>query len=164
MEDGLHEGASVRVVMQRIRRARLMLSEEKDEWAEVDRGLVYLVCFVRTTAGTPPLDLRRAAKSLLMAKIDTNAEGRPASVLDMGGDVLVVPQASLSGKLKGNTPQYHAQVAKEKGLELYTAFITILNEEAVAAGKVITIKAGVYGNRQALSTESDGPYTHMFEF
>ncbi len=41
-----------------------------------------------------------------MAKIDTNAEGRPASVLDTGGDVLVVPQASLSGKLKGNTPQY----------------------------------------------------------
>jgi hypothetical protein len=85
-------------------------------------------------------------------------------------------------------------VVKEKGLDLYTAFITILNEEAVAAGKAITIKAGVYGpcpttpkqsytnsdmryqhtfwpflvanagNRQALSTESDGPYTHMFEF
>ncbi len=85
-------------------------------------------------------------------------------------------------------PRYHAQVAKEKGLELYTTFVTILNEEAVAAGKAITIKAGVYGsctpspdtnsdvriptlclvanagNRQALSTESDGPYTHMFEF
>ncbi len=39
--------------------------EEKDEWAEVERGLVYLVCFVRTTAGTPPLDLRRAGTASL---------------------------------------------------------------------------------------------------
>jgi hypothetical protein len=42
-----------------------MAQEEKDEWAEVDRGLVYLVCFVRTTAGTPPLDLRRAGTASL---------------------------------------------------------------------------------------------------
>jgi hypothetical protein len=41
--------------------------EEKDGWAEVDRGLVYLVCFVRTTAGTPPLDLRRAGTDSVAA-------------------------------------------------------------------------------------------------
>jgi D-Tyr-tRNAtyr deacylase len=154
----------------------------------------------------------RSAKTLLTAKVDVNADGRPASVLDTGGDVLVVPQASLSGKLKGNSPQYrhhhrhhhhhhhhrqrmpcyvcryHAQVAKDKGLELYSLFVTALREEAEGTGN--SIKAGVYGtianpptyhdrlhltcvsvlallragNRQAMSTESDGPYTHLFDF
>jgi D-Tyr-tRNAtyr deacylase len=119
----------------------------------------------------------RLAKTLLTAKVDVNADGRPTSVLDTGGDVLVVPQASLSGKLKGNSPQYrhhhrrnhhhhianvgldvcryHAQVAKDKGLELYSLFVTALREEAEGTGN--SIKAGVYGTIANSPTYHDHP-------
>jgi hypothetical protein len=42
MEDGLHEGASLRVVVQRIRRARLMLSVPLN----IDVPLIYIDIYI----------------------------------------------------------------------------------------------------------------------
>jgi len=38
-------------------------------------------------------------------------------------DVLVIPQATLGGKLKGKSVQYHGLVDKTLGEELFTMFV-----------------------------------------
>lgn len=49
-----------------------------------------------------------------------------ASVLEIEGDVLVVPQASLCGKFRGKTLQYHGLCDKDLGAQLYEKFIGLI--------------------------------------
>lgn len=87
---------------------------------------------------------------------------RRKSVLDCNYDVLVVPQATLGGKLKGTATQYHGLVSKDLGYELFTALVQELKEFSPSwKGRV---EAGIYGARQILNMDTNGPFTHVFEF
>ena len=61
--------------------------------------------------------------------------------------------------------QYHNNVDKAQGLSLYQAFVTRLEQEMQKIDKCEgkTVRWGTYGNRQILSLETNGPYTHMIE-
>ena len=96
-------------------------------------------------------------------------EGTPrTSILRLPGSILVVPQATLGGRLKGKCMQYHNNVEKAAGLELYTEFVQTIklvadtNEAWKEKGCVVV--SGTYGNRQVLRTDTNGPYTHLIEF
>ena len=84
--------------------------------------------------------------------------------------MLIVPQATLGGKAKGRGMQYHNNVGKEDGLQLYSTFVSLCEKELTAAvasvGNEIevTVKHGTYGNRQVLKLDTNGPYTHLMEF
>jgi len=85
--------------------------------------------------------------------------------LEIGGDILVVPQASLGGKVKGKNLQYHALIDKEEGSKLYDYMIQLFVQKLQADdSKKAQVKSGSYGNRQGLKFETAGPYTHQFEF
>lgn len=105
---------------------------------------------------------------LLSVKLSENESGEYVSVLDLPGDVLIIPQATLGGKLKGKKMQYHANIEKEKGLELYSQFVTLCEKELSASTKCaeagVLVKHGTYGNRQVLKLDTNGPYTHLIEF
>ena len=103
------------------------------------------------------------------------------SVLERRGDVLVVPQATLGAKLKGkgrgnNSLQYHGNVDKADGERLFAAFCAALKSlvEENDAGEVPEsqgsqgsqgprVVGGVYGARQRLTMDTDGPYTHILQ-
>lgn len=60
-------------------------------------------------------------------------------------------------------------VEKEKGAQMYTAFVdawkkVIESNSLGKNGKVGSVKNGVYGNRQGLKLQSNGPFTSQFEF
>eukprot|EP00004_Rigifila_ramosa_P020841 TRINITY_DN5460_c0_g1_i2.p1 TRINITY_DN5460_c0_g1~~TRINITY_DN5460_c0_g1_i2.p1 ORF type:complete len:114 (-),score=18.06 TRINITY_DN5460_c0_g1_i2:57-398(-) len=74
-------------------------------------------------------------------------------------NILVVPQASLGGKLRGTTMQYHGNAPKDDGARLYDEFVALLRKEGAAHN--VTVVAGTYGNRQALEFSSSGPFTHV---
>lgn len=78
--------------------------------------------------------------------------------------VLVVPQATLAGTLKGKTPQYHAQIDKERGAALYATLCDEFRRQLHALDADARCLCGTYGNRQALDFASAGPSTHVFEF
>lgn len=105
---------------------------------------------------------------LLSVKLSENESGEYVSVLDLPGDVLIIPQATLGGKLKGKKMQYHANIEKEKGLELYSRFVTLCEKELSASTRCaeagVHVKHGTYGNRQVLKLDTNGPYTHLIEF
>jgi len=107
-------------------------------------------------------------KSVLEARLSDQEGGKLVSILDLPGDVLIIPQATLGGSLKGKVMQYHGNVQKDDGLRLYTAFVekcTQLVDNANAkTGKDCVVKYGTYGNRQVFSTETNGPYSHFLEF
>ncbi|KAI4792312.1 hypothetical protein KUCAC02_033461 [Chaenocephalus aceratus] len=85
------------------------------------------------------------------------------SVLDLPGSVLIVPQATLGGKVKGRAMQYHNNTsAKRTGSELYDAFVSLCEKEVTS--EEVTVKHGTYGNRQVLNMDTNGPYTHLMDF
>ena len=89
------------------------------------------------------------------------------SIVDLPGDVLIVPQATLGGKMKGKMCQYHNNVDKDKGKDLYDYFLKILEQTLNSNVKWFEngckVKSGTYGIRQVYTTQTNGPYMHIVE-
>lgn len=125
------------------------------------------LCSASETQPSYPLRLS-AAKTTMNVRLSESENGKFISILDLPGDVLVVPQATLGGKAKGKMMQYHTNIAKGEGLELYKAYIEqchkILDANAKWAESDCSLKHGTYGNRQVLRMDTNGPFSHYFEF
>ncbi|KAJ8044793.1 D-aminoacyl-tRNA deacylase 2 [Holothuria leucospilota] len=158
-----------RIVMQQCLSARLQVKpptdEEEGEYVEVNRGAVIYICFLK---GADISVVEKMAKTTLTVRLSETGNGKFISILDLPGDVLVVPQATLGGKAKGKMMQYHSNIAKDEGLELYNAYIEqcrkMLNEHSKWKEAGCTLKHGTYGNRQVLRIDTNGPFSHYFEF
>lgn len=81
--------------------------------------------------------------------------------MQIHGDILIVPQATLGGKLKGKSMQYHTNLSKTEGLEMYNKFISICKTVVEENKAKTNVKNGTYGNRQVLNVETNGPFTHF---
>lgn len=101
-------------------------------------------------------------------KLSETENGKLVSILDLPGNVLIIPQATLGGRVKGRNMQYHSNSGKEDGLELYSQFVALCEKELAANSKCaeagVVVKHGTYGNRQVLKLDTNGPYTHLIEF
>lgn len=101
-------------------------------------------------------------------KLSETEGGKYTSVLDLPGSILIIPQATLGGKLKGRSMQYHNNIDKEIGMELYSQLVSLCERELAANNKCanagVALKHGTYGNRQVLKVDTNGPFTHMIEF
>ncbi|NXK58068.1 DTD2 deacylase, partial [Sylvietta virens] len=161
--------ARARALLQQSVSARLQVRPPEGgseaQWVEIQRGLVIYICFFK---GADEDLVPKIVDTLLNVKLSENENGEFVSVLDLPGDVLIIPQATLGGKPKGRKMQYHANIEKEKGLELYSQFVTLCEKELAANAKCIEagvlVKHGTYGNRQVLKLDTNGPYTHLMEF
>ena len=106
-------------------------------------------------------------KSIVNAKLSETDDGNHVSIIDLPGDVLVIPQATLGGKLKGKAFQYHCNVSKDKGEELYNYFLLSLQQTLNSNSKWVAngckLFSGTYGIRQVYSTQTNGPYSHVIE-
>ncbi|KAF8276986.1 putative D-Tyr-tRNA(Tyr) deacylase [Trypanosoma cruzi] len=178
---------TIRVVLQSIEKAAILV-DNAERYVSVGRGVVIYVAFM---GDTDDAALQQAITAIMNGRIFQRIlqEGSPvtsvASLKDCcDADILVVPQASLAGKLKGRSVQFHGLVDKSRGSLLYDRFCQLLRaarsidtssvdangvpldglastQEAENVGRVIS---GTYGNRQGLKMESEGPLTHFFDF
>ncbi|CAN8019535.1 unnamed protein product [Ixodes persulcatus] len=134
-----------RVVVQQCLKARLAVAE--NNCVEIGRGIVLFVSFLENATRD---DVLRTAKSVLNVKLCDSGEGALVSVLELPGDVLVVPQACLAGKRKGNRVQYHGLVSKDTGQEFYRIFVEqcqiLMSERQWCGGKRITTVHSAFGN------------------
>ncbi|XP_060919529.1 D-aminoacyl-tRNA deacylase 2-like [Labrus mixtus] len=160
---------AARTVLQQCLQARLQVKPADEhseaEFVQVDRGMVIYVCFFK---GATDEILPKMVSTLLNLRLCETDSGKFASVLELPGSVLIVPQATLGGKAKGRGMQYHNNIGKEDGLRLYGTFVSLCEKEltaAAASGEAeVTVKHGTYGNRQVLKLDTNGPYTHLMEF
>ena len=145
----------VKLVLQQCESAQLTLPD--GPVVTVGRGVVVFVCF---TSPVTEENVRKSAKTCLSVKLSEDpVSGKRTSVTSVSGDVLIVPQATLGGKLKGSSVQYHGNVKRDEGEEMYRLFCDEMRA-GVGAGSVVE---GVYGARQVLSTVTNGPFSHVIE-
>ena len=148
----------VRLLLQQAASASLTLPE--GEVLEVGGHCPALVCYVCFLKEATKEVVARAAKAVLATKLTEAVEGeRRADIGSSGGEVLVVPQATLGGKLKKGIVQYHGNIGPEEGRELYRQFC----QELVAVVGEARVKEGQFGARQVLSMVTRGPYSHTFD-
>ena len=109
-----------------------------------------------------------AVKAALQTKLSSADDGKLVSILDLPGDVLIIPQATLGGSLKGKVMQYHKNIDKDKGRELYEGFVKQCIDTVEKCPKCRehnkSVKYGTYGNVQVFRTDTNGPFTHLIEF
>ncbi|XP_076156744.1 D-aminoacyl-tRNA deacylase 2 [Alosa pseudoharengus] len=139
--------------------------QSEAEWVEIDRGMVIYICFFK---GATEDIIPKMVTSLLNIKLCETDSGKYVSVLDLPGSVLIIPQATLGGKVKGKAMQYHGNIGKEEGQQLYAQFVSRCEKEIAASSKCceagVVVRHGTYGNRQVLKLDTNGPYTHLMEF
>nr|XP_005561089.1 PREDICTED: probable D-tyrosyl-tRNA(Tyr) deacylase 2 isoform X1 [Macaca fascicularis] len=158
-----------RALLQQCLHARLQIrpaeGDAAAQWVEVQRGLVIYVCFFK---GADKEILPKMVNTLLNVKLSETENGKHVSILDLPGNILIIPQATLGGRLKGRNMQYHSNSGKEEGLELYSQFVTLFEKEVAANSKCaeagVVVEHGTYGNRQVLKLDTNGPFTHLIEF
>ncbi|KAM5176957.1 D-aminoacyl-tRNA deacylase 2 isoform 3-T3 [Callospermophilus lateralis] len=132
MADGCRT-PQARALLQQCLHARLQIrpaeGDAAAQWVEVQRGLVIYVCFFK---GADKELLPKMVNTLLNVKLSETENGKHVSVLDLPGDILIIPQATLGGRVKGRNMQYHSNCGKEEGLELYSLFVSLCEKELAA--------------------------------
>jgi D-tyrosyl-tRNA(Tyr) deacylase len=144
----------VRAVVQRVREASV----------SVDGGVVGscgpgLVILVGVAVGDTERTAERLAQKVARLRIFENADGRfDPSLLDVGGEALVVSQFTLlADTQKGNRPSFTQAAEQELAERLYGCFCTALEHEGVRVSR------GVFGARMALALVNDGPVTIVLD-
>ena len=144
----------MRIVLQRVRRARVWVGEELK--GEIGRGVVLLVGVRR---GDTLGDVKWLAHKCAGLRVFEDGEGKMnLSILDVGGEALVVSQFTLYGDTrKGMRPSFTEAAPPEEAEVLYGAFVEALKAEGVP------VRTGVFGARMLVEIENDGPVTLILE-
>ena len=141
----------MRILIQRVRRASVGIGGSVR--SSIGRGLLVLV-------GIGPDDgeddVRYLCEKLVKLRIfDDEAGVMNRSVVDAGGDVLVVSQFTLyASTRKGNRPSYVRAAGPEAAVPLYERFVA-------ATGKLLgrPVQTGVFGADMQVELVNDGPVT-----
>ena len=143
----------MRVLLQRVRRASVTVAGETV--GEIGHGILL---FIGITAGDARADADWLAKKAAGLRIFEDEAGKMnKSLLDIGGDALVVSQFTLYADCrKGRRPGFDAAGDPAAANELYEYFVERLKVEGV--GHVAT---GRFGADMLVSLENDGPATFL---
>src|SRR5919198_823447 len=144
----------MRAVVQRVRRARVVVGEEVT--GEVGRGLLVLLGVARSDT---PEQAQWLADKVVALRVFEDADGKMnRDVAEAGGAVLVVSQFTLYGDCrKGRRPSFVEAAPPEVAVPLYEAFV-----QAVRALGVPT-QTGRFGARMEVELVNDGPVTLIVE-
>lgn len=141
----------MRILIQRVNEASVKV--EAQLISSIQAGLLVLAGFAD---GDSDEDLRYCAKKLSLLRIFNDAEGiMNLSILDTGGDLLIVSQFTLlADTRKGNRPSYIKAARPEQGSALYEQFLTLME---TTLGK--PVGRGQFGADMKVALINDGPVT-----
>jgi D-tyrosyl-tRNA(Tyr) deacylase len=144
----------MRAVLQRVRGARVVISEEVV--GEIGRGLLVLLGVSRQDA---PEDARRLADKIVGLRIFADAEDKMnLGVADVSGSVLVVSQFTLYGDCrKGRRPSFIDAAPPEIAIPLYESFVNGVKAHGVP------VATGRFGAMMQVELVNDGPVTLILD-
>ncbi len=144
----------MRAVVQRVSEASVEV--EGREIARINRGLLVLL---GVAAADGPQHADWIADKILNLRIFENDAGKfDASVLSVGGGVLVVSQFTLyADTRKGRRPSFSAAAPPEHAEPLYEHTIAAIAARGVPVGR------GRFGARMAVRLTNDGPVTILLD-
>lgn len=140
----------MRAVYQRVLRARVTV--ESREVAGIGRGALVLLGVARDDT---PRDAVYTAEKVATLRVFPDSEGKMnLSLLEVGGEVLVVSQFTLFGDVrKGRRPAFDMAMEPVRGKELYEVFAGELRKRGVP------VKTGEFGAHMQVELVNDGPVT-----
>ena len=149
----------MRAVVQRVRQARVDVGERV-----VGRIGLGLLVLVGVEKGDGPDDVAHVAGKIRDLRIfddDGGEDGRVRmnrSVVDVGGEVLVVSQFTLAADCRrGRRPSFDAAASPEDARRLYEEVVSALRRSGVP------VETGEFQAPMVVSLENDGPVTFVLE-
>ena len=141
----------MRIIIQRVREASVTIDEKLH--SSIGRGMMILVG-IEDADGDE--DIAFLVKKVVNMRIFDDANGvMNLSIMDIGGEILVVSQFTLHASTKkGNRPSYIKAAKPDISVPLYEKFCL---ELSIALGK--SVKTGVFGADMQCSLINDGPVT-----
>lgn len=185
-----------RIIAQGANTATLLVDNVSKTVSMPSPGLILYVAFLKNATSE---DVARAVDEIVNAKVfplqsnidmwriaqgispsstaaSNNERPKPLSLLECPeANVMIIPQATLAGKLKAKTVQYHGQCDKKDAEGHFYDFCRLVrsalqvsdevdqNGVAIGVAGPRIVLNGTFGNRQGLDMSSAGPFTHIFE-
>lgn len=141
----------MRIIIQRVRNASVTIGEQL--YSSIGQGMMILVGIEDADNEE---DIAFLVKKVVAMRIFDDENGvMNRSVMDIGGEVLVVSQFTLHASTKkGNRPSYIKAAKPDISVPLYERFCDALS---AALGK--PVKTGVFGADMQCALINDGPVT-----
>lgn len=146
----------MRAVIQRTFRS--VLSVDGEVKGEIKSGLTVFLAVCRGDTEEQADYFARKLVRLRVFRDENDKMNR--SILDAGGEILLVSQFSLAGKLgkgQGNRPDFGNAEEPARARDLYERVVNKVREEGV------TVATGVFGAHMFIEQEQDGPLSFVFE-
>ncbi len=145
----------MRAVVQRVKRAQV--SVEGSITGKIEKGILVLL---GVGEDDEIEDLEYMAKKIINLRIfEDNEDKMNLSVLDVGGNVLVISQFTLYGDCrKGNRPSYSKAARPDIAKEYYDRFI-----EYIKDNYKIKVESGIFQASMEVDFINDGPVTLMLD-
>lgn len=144
----------MRAVIQRVKRASVTVG--KKEVSKIESGLLV---FLGIGKNDTESDLKYMIDKVLGLRIFQDSDEKMnLSLLDTGGELLVVSQFTLYGDVrKGRRPSFSESADPESGEKYYKQFI----DEVKIAG--VDTKEGIFGADMKVDLLNDGPVTILLD-
>ena len=141
----------MRIVIQRVKHASV--SVNGSAVSSIGEGLLILLGI--ETADTDE-DIQWLCHKVLGLRVFDDDEGvMNRSVMDVGGDIIVVSQFTLMASYKkGNRPSWIRAAGHEHAVPMYERFVEVLSQ---GLGK--NVGTGVFGAEMQVELVNDGPVT-----
>ena len=141
----------MRAVIQRVLQASVTIEEETK--SAIGQG--YVVLLGCENADTEE-DIQWLAKKIVLLRVFDDENGvMNKSILDVGGNIIVVSQFTLwASYKKGNRPSYLRAGSHDVTIPLYERFVKVLSEQL---GK--PVQTGEFGAYMKVALVNDGPVT-----
>jgi D-tyrosyl-tRNA(Tyr) deacylase len=145
----------MRAVIQRVKSASVNIGPSTA--GQIGPGLLV---FLGIEEADDAEDIRWLSAKLVQLRIFDDNEGvMNRSVVEIGGDVLLVSQFTLHASTrKGNRPSYIRAARPESAITLYEAMLAQVGRDL---GK--TVQAGVFGADMQVALVNDGPVTILID-
>lgn len=141
----------MRTIIQRVQHASVAIDGAVR--SEIGKGLLILVGF--EDSDTDKEIVRMAKKIVNMRIFDDDKGVMNRSVLEIGGEILIVSQFTLyASTKKGNRPSYIRAAKPDIAIPLYESFC---KEVEMQLGR--NVKTGVFGADMKVYLLNDGPVT-----
>lgn len=141
----------MRTVIQRVRRASVSI--DGSAVSSIGKGLLLLLGI--EVADTEE-DIQWLCRKVLGLRIFDDEEGvMNRSIMDVGGEIIVVSQFTLHASYKkGNRPSWIRAAGHEIAVPLYERFVDVISQ---GLGK--PVGTGVFGAEMQVELVNDGPVT-----
>ncbi len=145
----------MRAVIQRVSRASVTIKNEIR--SEIGDGLLV---FVGIEESDNDSDIEWLANKIVQLRIFNDSDGvMNLSVMETGGDILVISQFTLHAKTKkGNRPSYIKAAPTEIAIPLYDRFVSVLSGLLCKP-----VGTGDFGAMMMVDIHNDGPVTIIID-